>query len=104
MQAPDGNEAYTRDGGYIVDNEGVMRTRSGLAILGKVVRSWCLPVHALPSVSTVRYRPLPVSVPTVPCRCWVASSWSTRRSGRCTRAMTACSASTTARTLRPTCN
>jgi flagellar basal-body rod protein FlgF len=30
---PDGQEAYTRDGGYVVDENGIMRTRSGLAIL-----------------------------------------------------------------------
>ncbi|MGM8061416.1 flagellar basal body rod protein FlgF [Vogesella indigofera] len=35
VQAPGGGEAYTRDGGYIVDTEGVMRTRSGLAIQGE---------------------------------------------------------------------
>ena len=33
VQAPDGQEAYTRDGGYVVDENGIMRTRSGLAIL-----------------------------------------------------------------------
>jgi flagellar basal-body rod protein FlgF len=34
VQAPDGNEAYTRAGGYVVDNTGMLRTRSGLPILG----------------------------------------------------------------------
>ena len=33
VQAPDGQEAYTRDGGYVVDENGIMRTRSGLVIL-----------------------------------------------------------------------
>lgn len=34
VQAPGGQEAYTRDGGFVVDANGLMRTRSGLPILG----------------------------------------------------------------------
>jgi flagellar basal-body rod protein FlgF len=34
VQAADGQEAYTRDGGYVLDNTGLMRTRTGLPILG----------------------------------------------------------------------
>ncbi len=34
VQDPQGNEAYTRDGGYVVDENGLMRTRSGRLILG----------------------------------------------------------------------
>ncbi|MDF0605026.1 flagellar basal body rod protein FlgF [Neisseriaceae bacterium TC5R-5] len=34
VQAPDGSEAYTRDGGYVLDNNGMMRTSSGLPIIG----------------------------------------------------------------------
>ncbi|BBF86050.1 flagellar basal-body rod protein FlgF [Aquitalea magnusonii] len=34
VQASDGNEAYTRDGGYVLDANGMMRTRSGLPIMG----------------------------------------------------------------------
>jgi len=34
VQAPDGNEAYTRDGGLQVDVNGVLRTASGLPVLG----------------------------------------------------------------------
>lgn len=34
VQDGEGNEAYTRDGGYIVDENGLMRTRSGRVILG----------------------------------------------------------------------
>jgi flagellar basal-body rod protein FlgF len=34
VQGTDGNEAYTRAGGYVVDNTGMLRTRSGLPILG----------------------------------------------------------------------
>lgn len=34
VQASDGQEAYTRDGGYVIDNTGMLRTRSGLPILG----------------------------------------------------------------------
>lgn len=34
VQAPDGAEAYSRDGGFAVDQNGLMRTRSGLPILG----------------------------------------------------------------------
>ncbi|KMN34931.1 MULTISPECIES: flagellar basal body rod protein FlgF [Chromobacterium] len=34
VQAPDGGEAYTRDGGYVLDATGMMRTRSGLPIMG----------------------------------------------------------------------
>jgi len=34
VQAPDGNEAYTRAGGFVVDDTGMMRTNSGLPILG----------------------------------------------------------------------
>ena len=33
VQGPDGQEAYTRDGGYVVDEAGIMRTRSGLVVL-----------------------------------------------------------------------
>ena len=33
VQAPDGNEAYTRAGGFVLDNTGMMRTKSGLPIL-----------------------------------------------------------------------
>lgn len=34
VQAPNGTEAYTRAGGYVVDSTGMMRTHSGLPILG----------------------------------------------------------------------
>lgn len=34
VQTPDGGEAYTRDGGFVLDEAGTMRTRSGLTILG----------------------------------------------------------------------
>lgn len=34
VQTPDGGEAYTRDGGFVLDANGVMRTRAGLAIVG----------------------------------------------------------------------
>lgn len=34
VQAPDGSEAYSRDGGYVLDTTGMMRTRTGLPILG----------------------------------------------------------------------
>ncbi|TDR79914.1 flagellar basal body rod protein FlgF [Paludibacterium purpuratum] len=34
VQAPDGTEAYSRAGGYVIDNAGTLRTRSGLPILG----------------------------------------------------------------------
>jgi flagellar basal-body rod protein FlgF len=34
VQAPDGNEAYTRAGGFVLDDTGMMRTKSGLPILG----------------------------------------------------------------------
>ncbi|NDV13036.1 flagellar basal-body rod protein FlgF [Crenobacter caeni] len=34
VTAPDGAEAYTRDGGFVLDEAGVMRTRSGLPIVG----------------------------------------------------------------------
>ncbi|MBV8647240.1 flagellar basal body rod protein FlgF [Paludibacterium sp.] len=34
VQAPDGTEAYTRAGGYVADSTGMLRTRSGLPILG----------------------------------------------------------------------
>src|SRR5450432_1061957 len=34
VQARDGNEAYTRDGGFELDTEGQLRTRGGLAVLG----------------------------------------------------------------------
>ena len=34
VQAPDGREAYSRDGGFAVDQNGMLRTRSGLPILG----------------------------------------------------------------------
>lgn len=34
VQGPDGQEAYSRDGGYEVDAAGMMRTRSGLPLLG----------------------------------------------------------------------
>ena len=33
VQAPDGNEAYTRAGGFVLDDTGMMRTKSGLPIL-----------------------------------------------------------------------
>jgi len=33
VQAPGGTEAYTRDGGFVVDDAGMMRTRSGLPIM-----------------------------------------------------------------------
>lgn len=33
VQAPDGNEAYTRAGGFVLDATGMMRTRGGLPIL-----------------------------------------------------------------------
>lgn len=33
VQGPDGQEAYTRDGGYIIDEAGIMRTRAGHVIL-----------------------------------------------------------------------
>lgn len=33
VEGPDGNEAYTRDGGFIVDETGLMRTRGGRLIL-----------------------------------------------------------------------
>jgi len=33
VQAPDGSEAYSRDGGFVIDDAGTMRTRSGLPIL-----------------------------------------------------------------------
>lgn len=33
VQAPDGSEAYTRHGGYVLDETGTMRTQSGLPIL-----------------------------------------------------------------------
>lgn len=35
VQAPDGNEAYSRDGGFAVDQNGLLRTRSGLPIVGE---------------------------------------------------------------------
>lgn len=34
VQAPDGQEAYTRSGGFVLDETGMMRTPSGLPILG----------------------------------------------------------------------
>src|SRR5437764_14280470 len=34
VQARDGNEAYTRDGGFELDTEGVLQTRAGLPVLG----------------------------------------------------------------------
>lgn len=34
VQAADGQEAYTRDGGFVLDSTGIMRTRSGLVIMG----------------------------------------------------------------------
>lgn len=34
VEAPGGGEAYTRDGGFVIDTEGTMRTRSGMAIQG----------------------------------------------------------------------
>jgi len=34
VQADDGNEAYSRDGGYIIDSNGMMRTRSGHPLMG----------------------------------------------------------------------
>ncbi|MBI3146718.1 MAG: flagellar basal-body rod protein FlgF [Pseudogulbenkiania sp.] len=34
VQAPDGAEAYSRDGGFAVDQNGLLRTRSGLPIVG----------------------------------------------------------------------
>ena len=34
VQAADGSEAYTRGGGYVLDANGMMRTRSGLPITG----------------------------------------------------------------------
>ncbi|XLM19625.1 flagellar basal body rod protein FlgF [Chromobacterium piscinae] len=34
VQGPDGQEAYTRDGGYVLDPNGLMRTRAGLMIMG----------------------------------------------------------------------
>ncbi|WP_246542774.1 flagellar basal body rod protein FlgF [Paludibacterium yongneupense] len=34
VQSPDGSEAYTRSGGYVLDNTGMMRTRGGLPIIG----------------------------------------------------------------------
>ena len=34
VQDAQGNEAYTRDGGFVVDENGLMRTRSGRAIVG----------------------------------------------------------------------
>lgn len=33
VQGPDGNEAYTRAGGFVLDDSGIMRTKSGLPIL-----------------------------------------------------------------------
>lgn len=33
VQMPDGKEAYTRDGGFVLDATGTLRTRSGLLIL-----------------------------------------------------------------------
>lgn len=35
VQTPDGKEAYTRDGGFIVDRTGTLRTRTGLLILSQ---------------------------------------------------------------------
>jgi flagellar basal-body rod protein FlgF len=35
VRAPDGNEAYTRAGGFVLDNTGMMRTKSGLPILSE---------------------------------------------------------------------
>jgi len=35
IQARDGSEAYTRDGGFELDTEGVLQTRSGLQVLGE---------------------------------------------------------------------
>ena len=35
VEAPGGGEAYSRDGGFLIDNAGVMRTRAGLAITGE---------------------------------------------------------------------
>ena len=34
VEAPGGGEAYTRDGGFVVDADGVIRNRAGLAIVG----------------------------------------------------------------------
>lgn len=34
VQAPDGNEAYSRAGGFVIDSAGTLRTRGGLPILG----------------------------------------------------------------------
>lgn len=34
VQAADGTEAYTRDGGLVVDDQGVLRTRRGQTVLG----------------------------------------------------------------------
>lgn len=34
VQAPDGSEAYTRNGNFSVDANGVLRTNTGLAVLG----------------------------------------------------------------------
>jgi flagellar basal-body rod protein FlgF len=34
VQTPDGQEAYTRAGGFVLDETGLMRTNGGLAILG----------------------------------------------------------------------
>lgn len=34
VQGADGQEAYTRDGGYVLDATGLMRTHSGLLIMG----------------------------------------------------------------------
>ncbi|MDC7718501.1 flagellar basal body rod protein FlgF [Vogesella sp. DC21W] len=34
VEAPNGGEAYTRDGGFLLDSGGVLRTRTGMAIAG----------------------------------------------------------------------
>ncbi|UTH73843.1 flagellar basal body rod protein FlgF [Chromobacterium sp. IIBBL 290-4] len=34
VQGPDGQEAYTRDGGFVLDPNGLMKTQGGLTILG----------------------------------------------------------------------
>jgi len=34
VQAPDGSEAYTRDGSFVVGQDGTLQTKSGFAVLG----------------------------------------------------------------------
>jgi flagellar basal-body rod protein FlgF len=75
VQAPDGSEAYTRNGSFEINVNGVLQTRNGCRCRATAGRFRFRPTSRSASASTARSRWCPSPARRTSSTWWAASSW-----------------------------